>query len=111
LPQARESAPLVEDLLADGYLQMSGAEIGALIGKKLILRNRVSGQEYAGMLLEGGRRVLSIVDGAASGPALQGLYHGGDPVLMGESGSSIVGDTVITSDGMRTITSKLYRSA
>jgi hypothetical protein len=109
LPQARESAPLVEDLLADGYLQMSGAEIGALIGKKLILRNRVSGQEYAGMLLEGGRRVLSIVDGAASGPALQGLYHGGDPVLMGESGYAIVGDTVITSDGMRTITSKLYR--
>lgn len=61
------------------------------------------------MLMEGGQRVLESAAGVTSGTAAQGLYHGGDPVLMGESGYEISGDTIVTSDGLRTITSTLYR--
>ena len=109
LPLAQDRAPMVADLLAEGYVQMTGGEIEALIGKQLVLRNRVSGQRYTGQLLEGGRRVLNVPSGADLGSAAQGLYHGGDSVLMGESGYAIEGDTIITTDGLRTITSTLYR--
>ncbi len=88
---------------------MTGAEIGKLIGKTLVLRNTVSGREYSGMLMEGGQRVLKPLEGVSVATTAQGLYHGGDPVLMGESGYEISGDAIITSDGLRTITSTLYQ--
>jgi hypothetical protein len=104
----QEQAPTVEELLERGFLQMTGAEIKELIGKTLILRNTVSAQEFEGVLLEGGRRVFTAPN-VTSASAAQGLFHGGDPLLMGEAGYEIAGDTIVSSDGLRTITSTLYR--
>ena len=110
LALAQEKAPMVEDLLEAGFVQMTAEEIRDLIGKTLILRNTASGQEFEGMLLDSGKRVLSKAEDLSSGAAAQGLYHGGDPVLMGETGYEIVDDTIVTSDGLRTIVSRLYRN-
>ena len=108
LALAREKAPTVDEVLADGFAQMTGDEIGGLIGQMLILRNTVNGRTYEGRLLETGQRELAVAGGSSEGNSVQGIYHGGDPVLMGDAGYEIVGDTIVTSDGFRTITSKLY---
>ncbi len=108
LALAREKAPTIDDILADGFVQMSGDDIRELIGQEIVLRNTVNGRTYSGQLLETGRRELTVASDSTEANVVQGLYHGGDPVLMGETGYEIVGDTIVTSDGLRTITSTLY---
>lgn len=108
LPLAREKAPTVDEILGKGFAQMKGADIRKLVGKKIVLRNTVSGRTFDGMLLGTGRRELTVADGSTEAEMVQGLYHGGAPVLMGDAGYEIVGDTIVSSDGLRTITSTLY---
>lgn len=99
---------MVQAILGDGFAQMSGDDIKALIGRELVLRDLTSGQEYDGMLLEGGTRVLSARAGSPA-QAGQAVFHGGAPVMMGEAGYEIRDDSIVSSDGLRTITSTLYR--
>ena len=98
----------VDALLADGYRQLSGADIKALVGRKLGLRDLTTGIEYEGMLHESGKRVLKEV-GIAKEQLAQAAFHGGGSMVMGEGGYEIKDDTIVSSDGLRTITSTLYR--
>ena len=87
---------------------MKGAEIRELVGQEFVLRNTVDGRAYEGRLLDTGRRELTLVSGTTEASAVQGIYHGGASVFMGDSGYELVGDTIVTSDGLRSITSTLY---
>ncbi|UCH75373.1 MAG: DUF3604 domain-containing protein [Rhodospirillales bacterium] len=112
-PVARMDLPArgamtVESVLADGFVKMTGADIMALIGRELALSDLNSGAQYQGKLLESGRRVLTQT-AVAQGKAAQSVYHGGDPLLMGETGYEIKGDAIVSSDGMRTVTATLFR--
>jgi hypothetical protein len=98
----------VESALAEGFVKMTSADIRALIGRELALRDINTGAQYQGMLLESGKRVLTQT-AVAEGKAAQSVYHGGDPLLMGETGYEIKGDAIVSSDGMRTVTATLYR--
>jgi hypothetical protein len=100
----------VDELLASGFTQLTGEQIRQeLLGKTLVLRDLRSGREYEGMLLEGGKRVLkeTTVEGARQ--SADALFHGGGPVLLGEAAYEIKDDVIVTTDGLRTIESTLYR--
>jgi hypothetical protein len=99
----------VQSVLADGFSQMSGGAIRSeLLGKTLLLKDLASGWVYEGALLESGRRVLKHA-GVDDAQIAQAAYHGGGPLLMGESDYEIRDDSIVSTDGLRTITSTLYR--
>ena len=98
----------IETALADGFTQMSGDEIKALVGKELLLENTVTGQTFKGMLLDTGTRALTEIDPGDAASA-HAAIHGGGPLMMGAAGYEIVGDTIVSSDGLRTVTATLYQ--
>ena len=58
--------------------------------------------------LESGQRVLTE-SGAGDTQTAHAAIHGGGPAIMGISGYEVVGDTIVSSDGLKTITATLYR--
>lgn len=105
-----KAVPLTTDsVVKEGYQQMSAAEIRKqLLGKTIMLKDLASGRVYEGKLLKSGKRVLKSAT-VASEQVAQAAFHGGGPLLMGETDYEIKDDKVVSSDGLRTITSTLYR--
>ena len=96
-----------DSLLADGYAQMSGADIQRqLIGKALILRDLNTGLEYKATLAQG-RRTLTLSEDQMNRAAVS-AFHGG-PLLLGDAIYSIEGNRVVSTDGVSTIATTLYR--
>ncbi|MDJ0655787.1 MAG: DUF3604 domain-containing protein [Xanthomonadales bacterium] len=98
----------VAEVLEQGFVEMDEAAISALVDRRsFTLVNLVSGREYEGELLASGTRTLGSPDGTAA-DAAWGLLHGGQPLIMGSIGYEVVGNTIVTSDGVRRITTTLY---
>lgn len=100
----------VDQLIKDGFKQLTGQEIcNELLGKTLVLRDLNSGREYEGILLEGGQRMMkeTTIEGARQ--SADALFHGSGPVLVGEAAYEIKDNAIVSTDGMRTIKSMLYR--
>ncbi len=99
----------VDSAVKEGFSQMTGDEIRkTLLGKTLMLKDLTSGKVYEGKLLETGKRVLKET-GVAKEQVAQSAYHGGGSLLMGKADYEIRNNTIVSSDGIRTITSTLYR--
>lgn len=106
---AKKDTMTVESVVKDGFKQMTGDEIRKeLLGKTLMLRDLTSGRMYEGKLLETGKRVLKEADMTPEHVA-EAAYHGGGRLLMGEADYEIRDNTIVSTDGLRTITSTLYR--
>jgi hypothetical protein len=106
---AKKDTMTVESVVKDGFKQMTGDEIRKeLLGKTLMLRNLTSGRMYEGKLLESGKRVLKGTDVTMEQVA-EAVFHGGGGLLMGEADYEIKDNTIVSTDGLRTITSTLYR--
>ncbi|NNE47099.1 MAG: DUF3604 domain-containing protein, partial [Rhodothermales bacterium] len=101
----------VDEVLAQGFRKMTSTDLGTLIGKPIVLANVVSNEEYRGVFTKEGGRSLEKVDMDPE-QTTQALYHGGhmhiEDLLLGATGYEIVDDTVVSSDGLRTVVSTLY---
>ncbi|MFY0691320.1 MAG: DUF3604 domain-containing protein [Paracoccaceae bacterium] len=104
-----EPLKTVEDILADGYAQMTGAGLQDLVGQSVTLQNLVTGQSFAGELTAEGERVIEEFEEGDTHSA-HAAIHGGGPLLMGYAGYEIVGDTIHTSDGLNDVITTLYKS-
>ena len=108
-PMATTEGLTVSQIAGDGYSQMSSEDIRShLLGKTLLLKDLSSGQVYQGALLESGKRMLKDT-GVAAEQRTQAAFHGGGPLLMGEADYEIRDDMIVSTDGLRTISSRLYR--
>ena len=88
---------------------MTGDEIRKqLLGKTLMLKDLASGKVYEGKLLKSGKRVLKEAD-VTKEQVAEAAFHGGGGLLMGEAGYEIKNNTIVSTDGLRTIKSNLYR--
>ncbi len=107
---AKKAGMTVDSVVSDGFVQLSGDDIRSeLLGKTLMLRDLTSGRVYEGELLESGTRVLREATTQTAQQTADALFHGGGPVLLGEAAYEIRGDAIVSSDGLRTISSTLYR--
>jgi hypothetical protein len=110
LAYAEKDRITVEALLRDGFTQLTGDDIRTdLLGKTLVLRDLVSGREYEGKLLESGKRVLRETSAEDARQTADAIFHGGGPLLIGEAAYEIRDNAIVSTDGLRTITSTLYR--
>ena len=106
---AKKDAMTVSSIIKDGFKQMTGADIRKqLLGKTLMLKDLASGKVYEGKLLKSGKRVLKEAD-VTKEQVAEAAFHGGGGLLMGEAGYEIKDNTIVSTDGLRTIKSNLYR--
>jgi len=110
LTLAQKEGMTVDSVVAEGFKQMTGDEIRKqLLGKTIMLKDLASGNVYEGMLLESGKRVLKDVAAQNAQQNADAAFHGGGPVILGEAAYEIKDNAIVSSDGLRTIKSMLYR--
>ena len=77
-----------------------------MVGKKLQIRDLITGLVYRAMASEGSRSV-ELTDQQKE-RAIGALFHGG-PLLMGQATFEIEGNQVISSDGVTTVSTSLFQ--
>ncbi len=110
LTLAKKEGMTIDSVVKDGFKQMTGDEIRKqLLGKTLMLRDLSSGRVYEGKLLESGKRIVKDATTQGVRQAADAVYHGGGPVLLGEAAYEIKDNAIVSTDGLRTIKSAVYR--
>ena len=110
LPLEKKEGMTVALIIKDGFKQMTANDIRkALLGKTIVLRELNTGREYEGMLLDSGKRVLKETTAQGGQQSADAAFHGGGSVLLGEAAYEIKDNAIVSSDGLRTIKSMLYR--
>ena len=96
-------------LLSSGYNKMSGAAIREkFIGSALIIMDLQAGSEYEAIFSPGGKSELKKIKGDKAQTLTDADYQGRAVLLTGFNTFTINGDTVITTDGIRSYISTLY---
>ena len=100
----------VSKLLTDGYIRMSEATIRKdLIGPTLIIKDLLAGSEYEAIFSADGKSQLKKIKEDKAHTLTYADYQGRAPLLTGFNVFTIKGDTVTTTDGIRSFTSILYK--
>lgn len=97
-------------LLSNGYNKMSGAAIREkFIGPTLIIMDLQAGSEYEAIFSPDGKSALKKIKGDKAQTLTDADYQGRAVLLTGLNTFTINGDTVITTDGIRSYISTLYK--
>lgn len=97
-------------LLSDGYIKMSGAAIRKnFIGPTLIIMDLLAGSEYEAIFSPDGKSKLKKIKGDKAQTLTDADYQGRAVLLTGINAFTIKGNTFITTDGIRSYTSTLYK--
>jgi len=100
----------VEDILADGYKQMTGEQIRAeLKQKKLVVLDLNTGAIYESTTLAGSEREQKKTKEEGLQYLTNPELHGQAPILIGNATYAIEGDNVKSTDGVRSFIISLYR--
>ena len=97
-------------LISSGYILMTGAVIRKeLIGRTVTIVDLLAGSEYEAKFLADGKSELKKTKDNKPGTLTDADYQERAPLLTGFNTFTIKGDTVMTTDGVRSYTSKLYK--
>lgn len=97
-------------LLSQGYIKMSGATIHKkLIGPTIIIIDLLAGSEYEAVFFSDGKSKIKKTKDNKPGTLTDADYQGRAALLTGFNAFTIKGDTVITTDGVRSYISTLYK--
>lgn len=99
-------------LLSDGYNKISGAAIREkFIGPTLIIMDLQAGSKYVAIFTTDGKSEQKKIKGDKAKTLTDADYQGRAVLLTGFNTFTINGDTVITTDGIRSYTSTLYKKS
>ncbi len=99
----------IEDIIKDGYQQMTGDEIRShLFGKKLIIKDLHAKSEYEGFLSNSGTSKVKQTREVSPSMLTNIEYQSRAPLLSGTDKLRIKGNKIVASDGIRTFSSRIY---
>lgn len=100
----------VKGLIANGYHKMSGDEIQKqLLNKKLVLIDLDAKSQYEAILLTSGKTKKKKTVKEHPSTLTDAKFQGRAPILKGPVEYSVKGDAIVTTDGIRTHISTLYK--
>jgi len=100
----------VEDILADGYKQMTGKQIHALLEEqKLVVLNLTTGARYESVAATANKRTQNKTAEEGLEYLTNPELHGQAPAMDGASTYTIENNTIKSTDGVRSHVISLYR--
>lgn len=98
----------VDDIIKDGYQQMSGDEIRShMFGKTLVIKDLQAKSKYEGELSKTGATKVKQTQEVSPSMLTNIEYQSRAPLLASDN-ISIKGNKIVATDGLRTFSSRIY---